>query len=719
MSFERAFKVSSYLLLISGFNVLFTASAVGLPLTLFCAAALAVHWRVGDYPLTRRMQALIFCAFLLLFLADLALVSGLVGASVHLLILISLVKIFTVKSNRDYLLIYCISFTFLLIGSTYTISILFLLSLIVYFFFGILTFILFESKSSYEENRAASFSLRSYAQVAALITGMIITLSIPIFLAVPRTALGFLKTSDGLGPNMSGFSDHVNLGDIGRVIANRAVFMRVGVDRPLTSVPLEVKWRGIALDHFDGHAWSNTEKEYQRIPMDPFSTTPGQETAKRFLLPMERRREESLLAQTITVEHSSRIIFGADRIVQVAGSRIPDADLLLDRNDTVSFLRNPAGSVRYTVHSDISSRAQKLSMTNVPALPADLRERYLQLPPLDPRVRELARRLTYGQSDPASKALALESNLSRSYSYSLENRPASSPDPLADFLFETRAGHCEYFATALAVTLRVVGIPSRVVNGFRRGEYNAWSGYFIVRSSDAHSWVEAYLPGAGWVDLDATPVSIEPESFYLAMAAGQFLDAVDVFWTEVITFDRLKQISFFVSMGSNLRRGIDKFAFSFYRLDHIGRRWARDFGEWEGPTPWQIGFGLLTLGVSIGAWINRRRLARFWKRTVLRKSPSELAPDYYLELLEILRRKGFVRLPAETPSEFATRVCPLMESTLPALITQYYYRSRYGNIPLEGRDLANVRRGLNQLRTVKRKVRDWAKSNRDQSAGTG
>ncbi len=701
MSFERAFKVSSYLLLISGFNVLFTASAVGLPLTLCFAAALAIHWKVGEYPLTRRLQALVFSVFLVLFLGDLAFLSGLVGASVHLLILISLVKVFTVKSNRDYLLMYSISFTFLLIGSTYTISILFLLSLIVYFFFGILTFILFESKSSYEENRAAAFSLRSYSQVAALITVMIITLSIPIFLAVPRTALGFLKGSDGMGPNLSGFSDRVNLGDIGRVIANRAVFMRVAVDRPLNAVPLEVKWRGIALDRFDGHAWSNTEKAYLRVPMDPFSKTPGQETAKRFLLPSPRRRDETLLAQTVTVEHSSRVIFGADRIVQVAGNRIPDADLLLDANDTVSFLRNPRASMRYTVHSDISSRARKLSTTDAPALAPELRERYLQLPRLDPRVRELARRLTYGSHDPTSKALALEAYLSRAYSYSLENRPAASPDPLADFLFNTRAGHCEYFATALAVTLRVVGIPSRVVNGFRRGEYNAWSGYFIVRSSDAHSWVEAYLPGAGWVELDATPASNEPDSFYLAVAAGQFLDAVDVFWTEVITFDRFKQISFFVSMGSNLRKGMDKFAFSFYRLDHLGRRWLRDFDEWEGPGPWQIGLASLILAAAIGSWLNRRRLVLFWKRTVLRRSPSELAPDYYLELLEILRRKGFDRLPAETPSEFANRVCPHMGTTLPNLITQYYYRNRYGNIPLEGRDLAAIRNGLSRLKTLK------------------
>ena len=98
----------------------------------------------------------------------------------------------------------------------------------------------------------------------------------------------------------------------------------------------------------------------------------------------------------------------------------------------------------------------------------------------------------------------------RSYRYSLElkGRPGSA-DPLAVFLFESRAGHCEYFATAMAVMLRQTGIPARLVNGFRTGEYNALGDAWVVRQYDAHSWVEAYFKPYGWIEFDPTPAQAQ------------------------------------------------------------------------------------------------------------------------------------------------------------------------------------------------------------------
>ena len=92
---------------------------------------------------------------------------------------------------------------------------------------------------------------------------------------------------------------------------------------------------------------------------------------------------------------------------------------------------------------------------------------------------------------------------------------ASGPDPLADFLFNVRAGHCEYFSTAMVVMLRTQGIAARVVNGFLPGEYNEAAGAYTVRQSDAHSWVEVYFPETNsWVTFDPTPAAgrTEPQS---------------------------------------------------------------------------------------------------------------------------------------------------------------------------------------------------------------
>ena len=89
------------------------------------------------------------------------------------------------------------------------------------------------------------------------------------------------------------------------------------------------------------------------------------------------------------------------------------------------------------------------------------------------------------------------------YTLNLTGKPGD--DPLAHFLFETRAGHCEYFASAMTIMLRTLGIPTREVNGFLPGEYNDLGGDYIVRASDAHSWVEVYFPGNGWMTFDPTP----------------------------------------------------------------------------------------------------------------------------------------------------------------------------------------------------------------------
>src|SRR5262249_13749516 len=121
----------------------------------------------------------------------------------------------------------------------------------------------------------------------------------------------------------------------------------------------------------------------------------------------------------------------------------------------------------------------------------------------------------------------------------LSRRPTH--DPLAEFLFERRQGHCEYFASSMAVFFRVLGIPSRVVNGFQTGEFNDVSGEYIVRASDAHSWVEAYFPGSGWVSFDPTPVAMGNSQARWNRAL-LYLDALHQFWREwVVNYDASHQ----------------------------------------------------------------------------------------------------------------------------------------------------------------------------------
>ena len=110
-------------------------------------------------------------------------------------------------------------------------------------------------------------------------------------------------------------------------------------------------------------------------------------------------------------------------------------------------------------------------------------------------------------------------------------------DPLANFLFERKQGHCEYFASSMAVMLRSLGIPARLVNGFRTGEFNDLTSQYVVRASNAHSWVEVFFPGYGWIAFDPTPgASIQVRTGWSRI--GLYMDAMASFWRDwVVNYD--------------------------------------------------------------------------------------------------------------------------------------------------------------------------------------
>lgn len=121
------------------------------------------------------------------------------------------------------------------------------------------------------------------------------------------------------------------------------------------------------------------------------------------------------------------------------------------------------------------------------------------------RLRKLAREWTTGAKDERAIAEAIDARLHRDYTYSLDYRRRGRRDQLYEFLVEDKSGHCEYFASAMAILLRMRGVPARVVGGYRVTEYNSLGGYYIVRERNAHAWVEVYLPKRGWTTYDPTP----------------------------------------------------------------------------------------------------------------------------------------------------------------------------------------------------------------------
>jgi len=245
------------------------------------------------------------------------------------------------------------------------------------------------------------------------------------------------------------------------------------------------------------------------------------------------------------------------------------------------------------VYSELEASEPRLA----PELSDEERLAHLILPPVDGRVVALARRVTEGLESDEARARAIESYLRTHYGYSTEALAEEPADPLAHFLFERRRGHCEYFASAMAVMLRVVNVPARVAIGYQSGVYNPVSGWLVIRASDAHSWVEAWLPGRGWTTFDPTPPDPNPAADRLGRRLGFYMDAADTFWQEwVLSYNLDRQLILAAQMQDSSRT--------------YGSRWwdrARSTAlDWkEAVGGWGRRYGMLTLIAAVlagAAW---------------------------------------------------------------------------------------------------------------------
>ena len=135
------------------------------------------------------------------------------------------------------------------------------------------------------------------------------------------------------------------------------------------------------------------------------------------------------------------------------------------------------------------------------------------------------------------------------------------------FLFDMRAGHCEYFASSMAIMLRQLGIPARLVNGFRTGEYNSIGNNWTVRQYHAHSWVEAYFPPYGWIEFDPTPTGPGQTRTGFIRLISDLTDAIDLWWWEgVVNYDSSRQYR----LLSVLQAALEKNRQSIARLfEHV------------------------------------------------------------------------------------------------------------------------------------------------------
>jgi hypothetical protein len=304
---------------------------------------------------------------------------------------------------------------------------------------------------------------------------------------------------------------------------------------------------------------------------------------------------------------------------------------------------------------------------------------------------------------PYDKARAIENFLRSRYGYTLNLVGKPGDDPLAHFLFVTRAGHCEYFASAMTILLRTLDIPAREVNGFLPGEYNDLAGDYIVRGSDAHSWVEVFFPGSGWVTFDPTPAAADTSGLLSRLA--KYIDWVELSWSEwVVNYDFAHQ----VQMAQTLQRSSQNWTQAvrawFERAQIHNRQRLKTMQLRHGILGLLLPVVLILLLVVlrydlIGKTMRRLRLYWHLHTPEAPQANPLLASRLYAELLRLLERHGFARRAAQTPLEFAMSVHTPVLAPAVSEFTHIYASARYGGAPC---DTPRLRRLLEQIRQAPR-----------------
>lgn len=720
MSFETFFRLISYLAVFCGFLALWVSGTFGVVESLGFVGVVVGAWFLegSRWQISERVgTALIVLALPAFYLAwrfQIITPTGgetwIAGVLARMILSLTAVKLLQKKSDRDWIFLYLMSFFEVLLAAGLSISALYFASFIAYLLVMVCAVIAFEiRKTSFAVERSvagdagkkhdpssdghAVLPVRRLPTAAVALIVFIIALAVPLFFMLPRVGGAGLGANTGGAGTTTGFGDTVRLGGSGLIQENNAIAMRVKFENVL-ELQSELYFRGAILDSFDNRSWSRSKNTPPNLIIKGERDFVAVE-------PLSERR--NFTKQTFIVEPMDiPMIFGVPRIM-VLQSGFP----FLQR-DAYGSIRHKNGfeRVTYTVYSDRSTPAESALRADKIPYTTDV-QNYRDLPDVyDRRIAELAMRLTEKIDNRYDKARAVEEHLRNSFGYTLQQK-AGGDEPLADFLFNVREGHCEYFATAMAVMLRTLGIATRVVNGFHGGEYNDTADVLVVRQRNAHAWVEVYFPGEdAWITFDPTPASgdsgVAATGFVGTL--NKYLEALETFWIEnFVAFDDQEQRS----LASSVRTGFLNYqqAIAGYlgRTQDAAAEWLADI---RGDKGWEarrdaIIYGIAylvatLLGIVMFVWLYRKMLRlkvwqRLWDRLFRRRQASIV--EFYERMQKRLAEKGIVREPHQTPMEFAFAV-GMPEAVS---ITEKYNRVRFGEKGLSDLEASEIENSLKVL----------------------
>ncbi|MBI5189136.1 MAG: DUF3488 domain-containing protein [Nitrospirae bacterium] len=673
MRFSRAFGMSYRLAALSGLLALALTFEAAywliVPAAALVLAGFAYPERLGRPVIPAGAVAALTAAAFLFSIIDFFYIGGsLVMAGADFLVIILCIKLLSLAEEKDYVQLFAVSFFLLLASTGLSTEIYFLAAF--FMFFVSLTWSLMLLNVKGESERVAGRQPnwrvgKGFFAGSAFMTLGAAAATLAIFLVIPRVGIGFFSKRAGGLLKTSGFSDTVDLGSMGGVKLDPTTVMRISLSGPGLRPDAPMYWRGRSFDLYSGTGWEDTQgggQETYQARMGMFYLSGGRPDAARAVI------------QEVSLEPlDTAVIFGLSPAYAVTGSfRV----MRVSPSGVLSLPFAPGSRLHYTVYSTPGP---------APEGPKALIPGYLRMPDGSGELARLAAGTTAGAAGPEEKAARIEGYLERNYAYSLDPPRDSRYSPIDDFLFHGKSGYCEHFATAMALMLRASGVPARMVSGFSGGEWNGYGGYYIVRERDAHTWVEALVPGKGWVVYDPTPQSAAQERPSAFSAVSGALDYLKYRWDRYVVYynirDQLEGIGALSDAYRSVRDGLSGVSSSIG--DSLG---MPDTGGLR------IKPGRLLLGLA-AMFIVAAMAYAVWR---VRKGPGgrgRSSVRFYEDMAAALAKRGAVRNPGNTPLEFAGVVEPSDTGRYKGVVyvTRLYNRVRFGGRPLDAAERERVK----------------------------
>ncbi len=683
-------------------------------------------------------------------------------AAMQLSIFLQLFKVYNAKRDRDYAHMFLLSFFQFVSCAGVSVEFHVLPLLLVYLVVGMSALTLFHFRRQLETPEASVaapvVAITGRVRSARLLTVGFFTGTLVIsvlaaavaaflFVFVPRSAAsdnplildGFFRS---LGRRfVTGSSGMVDLNLAGIISRNPMPVMSVSFPSLKSPLPSPL-WRRAALHQYDGKTmrWIR--------PFGRHSGTPGgsrgtyksvvnvliQKSPGLFLAASEfdkynsledLKNDPQLVAQEyrLLVGYTRAPIFSAFSSPVAVRVNVPS--IICDVNESFYCDQRTWENFRYTVFSRMPTRGPNGGLADPTGSKDDWQYEamvnfYTQLSSnRNPRFESLARQITEPAPTDYDKARAIQTYLTMHCRYSLDlTREPGRNGPLYDFLFEGKPGHCEYFASAMVILLRELGIPCRLAHGYSSGEWDEERKAFVVRQLDAHAWAEVYIKGRGWTPFDPTPVVAddeEPQTFLsiLFQPVTSFFNYCEALWTErVIEYTRFRQRAIFRSVATTLKNGwegIKEYVFTIkFTLSQLWKRISEDvFLRLFAP----VATVSVLLALAVGGTIRAKRRGKFGQIYRKQQLPRRtgLRVKFYEKMLRLLMDKGISKAVADTPLEFADRI---VSASRPfsgvKTLTDLYYFVRFGHgklTPEQSRTVQSILQRLGRLVPPRKPIR--------------